>query len=78
MQTEHNIKTLKATPGPVKRSTTITRPKGEVQTRASIKCILCSFVCKSVQSMTKHTEMLHNNDTAKELLKEKRGNGIVM
>ena len=46
MQTEHNIKTLKATPGPVKRSTTITRPKakGEVQTRASIKCSLCSFV----------------------------------
>ena len=43
MQTEHNIKTVKATPGPIKRSTT----------RISIKCGLCSFVCKSGPSMKK-------------------------
>ena len=62
MQTEHNIKTFKATPGPIKRSTT----------RTSIKCGVCSFVCKSGPSMKKHTEMLHNNDTAKDMPKEKK------
>ena len=74
MKTVHNVKTLKATPGPVRRSTTITRSKArvKVQSITSIKCGLCSCVCKSRPSMNKHTEMLHNNDTAKVLPKGKK------
>ena len=74
MQAVHNIKTFKATPGPVRRSTTITRRKAgvEIQTRTSIKCGLCNFACKTGPSMKRHTEMFHNNDTVGNLPKEKK------
>ena len=62
MQRDHNIKILKATPGPIRRSTS----------RLPIKCGVCSFTCKSGPIMKKHTERLHNNDTAQEQQKEKK------
>ena len=45
MHAVHNINTFNATPGPVKRSTTITKREArvEVQTETSIKC--CLWLC---------------------------------
>ena len=61
MKGAHNIKTITYTPGPVTSKT-----KLETKTRLSLKCDLCTFVCKSNPSMNKHLEMHHKTITGQE------------
>ena len=68
LQTEHNIKTFKAPPAPNKHSTT----------RTSIKCGVCSFVCKSGPSMKNIQKCFTIMIQPMTCPKKKRGKGIVI
>ena len=57
----HNTKTITYTPGPVP-----CKSKMETKTRLSLKCDLCTFICKSNPSMNRHQETQHKTNTAQE------------
>ena len=63
----HNTKSINYTPGPVTR-----KIKVETKTRLSIRCTLCTFICKSNPSMKKHVETHHKKNTTKEQPEEKK------
>ena len=57
----HNIKTITYKPGPV-----TSKPNFKTKTCLSLKCDLCTFICKINPSMNRHLEMHHKTITAQE------------